>query len=54
MKTKRLPLKGGLESDMLTGWRKFIGSAAGKARAAKQSYNKRLRKTAKDEEKNYD
>ena len=51
MKTKRVPLKGGEEHDMLTRWRRFVKSTAGKAKAAKRSYNKRLRKTARDEEK---
>ena len=51
VKTKRVPLKGGEEHDMLTGWRRFLRNTAGKAKAAKRSYNKRLRKTARDEEK---
>lgn len=50
MKTKRLPLKSGQEHDMLTRWRRFCSSKAGKAKAAKNAYNKRLRKTARDEE----
>jgi|GEM_PF-4632949 hypothetical protein len=51
MKNKRVPLKGGQEQDMLTKWRRFVSNTAGKAKAAKHSYNKRLRKTAKEEEK---
>ena len=51
MKTKRVPLKGGQEHDMLTRWRRFVKHTAGKTKAAKRSYNKRLRKTARDEEK---
>ena len=54
MKTKRVPLKGGEEYDMLTGWRRFLKNTAGKAKAAKRSYNKRFRKTARDEEKDND
>jgi hypothetical protein len=50
MKKKRLPLKGGLEFDILTKWRKFIIAQAGKAKEAKQTYNRRLRKTARGEE----
>tara|TARA_R110000823_G_C15629625_1_gene468542 strand:+ start:342 stop:515 length:174 start_codon:yes stop_codon:yes gene_type:complete len=51
VKTKRVPLKGGEEHDMLTRWRRFVKHTAGKAKAAKRSYNKRLRKTARSEEK---
>jgi hypothetical protein len=54
MKTKRVPLKGGEEHDMLTRWRRFVKNTAGKAKAAKRSYNKRFRKTARDEEKDND
>tara|TARA_R110000823_G_scaffold215618_1_gene345211 strand:+ start:177 stop:332 length:156 start_codon:yes stop_codon:yes gene_type:complete len=48
---KKIPLKGGLEQDMLTKWRRFIIAQAGKAKEAKQTYNRRLRKTAREEEK---
>ena len=54
MKTKRLPLLSGQEHDMLTRWRRFCSSKAGKAKAAKNAYNKRLRKTARDEEQDND
>lgn len=40
------PLKGGLEPDALTGWRRFLRLRPGQRRAAKTSYNRRVRRQA--------
>ena len=40
-------LKGGLEYDMLTGFRRFLRKRPGKAKAAKRSFWKRTRKEAR-------
>lgn len=40
----RIPLKGGEEQDMLTGWRKVLSHRNGRAKASKRSYNRRLRR----------
>lgn len=43
----RIPLKGGHEQDMLTGWRKAMSSDNGRSKRAKQTYNRRQRRTLK-------
>lgn len=43
----RIPLKGGREQDMLTGWRKVMFSDYGRSKRAKQSYNRRQRRILK-------
>jgi hypothetical protein len=45
----RIPLKGGEEQDMLTRWRRLLVIRAGRSKAAKRSYNRRLRRTAREE-----
>jgi hypothetical protein len=47
--TERIPLKGGLEHDVLTGWRKYIKLHRREKKIAKRSYIKRLRKWMKRE-----
>lgn len=43
----RIPLKGHEEYSMLTGWREVIYHRAGRAKAAKRSYNRRQRRALK-------
>lgn len=43
----RIPLKGGQEQDMLTGWRKVMHHDRGRSKRAKQTYNRRQRRTLK-------
>lgn len=47
----RIPLKGGDEQDVFSGWRKVLcyTSRAGVCKAVKRKYNKRLRKAMKAE-----
>ena len=40
----RIPLKGGLEEDALTGWRKVLNWKAGMRKLAKKSYARRKRR----------
>ena len=40
----RIPLKGGDEQDMLTRWRRYLACKAGRAKEAKRTYNRRLRR----------
>ena len=47
MTKERIPLKGGDEYDVHTGWRKVIGAHKRMIKAAKRSYNKRFRKHGK-------
>jgi hypothetical protein len=44
---KMLKLKGGFEFDYLTGWRKWYQHKSGQPKAAKQSFNRRFRRKAK-------
>lgn len=43
----RIPLKGGREQDMLTGWRQVMFCDYGRSKRAKQSYNRRQRRVLK-------
>ena len=43
----RIPLKGGAEQDMLTGWRKVMHRDHGRSKRAKQTYNRRQRRILK-------
>jgi hypothetical protein len=45
----RIPLKGGEEQDMLTRWRRLLVARAGRAKAAKRAFNRRLRRTVREE-----
>jgi hypothetical protein len=45
----RIPMKGGEEQDMLTRWRRLLVVRAGRAKAAKRTYNRRLRRCAHEE-----
>ena len=47
----RIPLKGGLEYDALTNARGFYGWRAGTVKWVKRHYNKRVRRTGKQEAK---
>lgn len=46
---RRIPARGGGEADVFSGWRKVMcwTQRAGTCRAAKRSYNRRLRQTAR-------
>jgi len=44
---KRIPLKGGDEYDVHTGWRKLIQPHKNMIKRAKRSYNKRFRQKGK-------
>jgi len=46
-KKERIPLKGGDEFDVHTGWRKLLQPPTKILKRAKRSYNKRLRKKGK-------
>lgn len=39
-----VPLKGGDERDAMTGWRKYLNFRPGERKAAKVSYNRRVRR----------
>lgn len=43
----RTALKGGMEYDVLTRWRKFINMNPGVAKLVKRKYNKRVRSNEK-------
>lgn len=47
----RIPLKGGAEHDVFSGWRRVLcyTSRAGVCKSVKRKYNKRLRKAIKAE-----
>ena len=47
MKKERIPLKGGDEYDVHTGWRKLLRPHTNMIKSAKRSYNKRFRKKGK-------
>ena len=51
MISKRIPLKGGGEQDVFSGWRKVLcyTSRSGVCKAVKRQYSKRLRKLHKQE-----
>ena len=46
---KRIPLRGGAEMDVFTGWRRMLcyTQRAGVCKDAKRTYSRRLRSTAK-------
>lgn len=48
-RSERIPLKGGLEHDVLTGWRNVLKLSRRDKKMAKRSYTKRLRKWLKRE-----
>jgi len=39
-----IPLRGGIEQDALTGWRRYLRWRSGRRKAAKRSYNRRRRR----------
>ena len=49
-KSHRIPLKGGHEQDMLTGWRKVMCHNRGRSKRAKRTYNRRQRRALKPTE----
>lgn len=49
-KSHLIPLKGGREQDMLSGWRKVMFHDRGRSKAAKRSYSRRQRRTLKPTE----
>lgn len=49
MTKESIPLKGGDEVDVHTGWRKFLSPHNRMIKAAKRSYNKRFRKHGKEQ-----
>lgn len=49
---KKIPMKGGLEQDAFTGWKHvlcYMQNIPGISKYAKRSYNKRFRKTIKEQ-----
>lgn len=51
MANNPIPLKGGLEQDALSGWKRYIGWKPGERKKAKKSYAKRVRQYFKSEAK---
>lgn len=50
----RIPLKGGDEFDALTKARRYYKWARGQLKKIKRSYNKRVRRTSKEQHRNDD
>lgn len=48
-KSHPIPMRGGLEQDALTGWRRVLHWRPGERKAAKTAYNRRVRRTLKKE-----
>lgn len=51
MTNNPIPLKGGLEQDAISGWRKYLNWRPGERKHAKKSYAKRVRQYFKGEVK---
>ncbi len=47
MARPEIPLRGGLEQDALSGWRKFLAWKAGQRKWVKRMFRKRARRVAK-------
>lgn len=47
MARPEIPLRGGLEQDALTGWRKFLAWKAGQRKWVKRMFRKRARRVAR-------